>query len=57
MTCPRCSSRAQNIVEYIIEQEDFIYMKEYYCTQCKSCVIEKFNSRGFMNSEWIDFNV
>lgn len=57
MQCPRCSNKTQNIVEYIIEEEDFIYMKEFYCTKCKSCVIERFDAHGFVNSEWIDFNV
>jgi hypothetical protein len=57
MQCPRCLEKMQNIVEYFTEQEDYIYTKEFYCTKCKSCVIEHFDKQGFIGSEWIDFNV
>jgi hypothetical protein len=57
MECPRCQAKMQNVVEYITEHEDFIYSKEFYCTRCKSCIIEHFDKSGLIGSEWIDFNV
>lgn len=57
MHCPRCANKVQNIIEYIIEEDVFIYTKEYYCSTCKSSLIERFDGRGLINAEWIDFNV
>lgn len=57
MQCPRCDAKMQNVVEYFTEVKEFIYYKEYYCSKCKSCVIERFDKFGFTGSEWIDFNV
>jgi hypothetical protein len=55
--CPRCDSKLENIVEFFIEEPEFIYTKEYYCTKCKSSMIEHFDNNGFYATEWIDFNV
>ena len=57
MDCPRCNYKMENIVEYCIQEPKFIYNKEYYCTHCKSSVIESFDEQGLFASEWIDFNV
>lgn len=57
MECPRCQEKMQNVVEYFTEHEEFIYSKEFYCTRCKSCVIDHFDKSGLIGSEWIDFNV
>lgn len=57
MQCPRCAKKAQNIIEYITEEDVFVYTKEYYCSNCKSSLIERFDGHGFLNTEWIDFNV
>ena len=56
MQCPRCSSKMENIVEYCIQDPNFIYSKEYYCTTCRCSVIEHFDEQGLFASEWIDFN-
>lgn len=56
MQCPRCSNRMENVVEYFIQEPEFIYSKEFYCTKCKSAVIEHFDDKGFYATEWIDFN-
>ena len=47
----------QNIVEYILEEDEFKYIKSFYCTKCKSAVTEIFDQIGLASSEWIDFNV
>ena len=57
MLCPRCSHRLQNVTEYVIEDENFIYVREYFCATCKCAMIEKFDDVGLFRSEWIDFNV
>lgn len=59
MQCPRCSEQLQNVVEYINENNDegFLYVRQYYCTNCKSGLTENFNNIGLFRSEWIDFNV
>lgn len=57
MLCPRCSYRLQNVTEYVIEDENFIYVREYFCATCKCAMIEKFDDVGLFSSEWIDFNV
>ena len=57
MNCPRCNHKLENIVEYIDQTDQFEYVKEYYCTKCKSSTIERFDEQGLFASEWIDFNV
>lgn len=57
MLCPRCDSKLENIVEFFTEEPEFIYTKEYYCTKCKSSMIEHFDNNGFYATEWIDLNV
>ncbi len=47
----------ENVVEYFIEKPSFVYSKEFYCTKCKSAVVEHFDDEGFYATEWIDFNV
>jgi hypothetical protein len=56
MTCPRCSAKMQNIIEYIVQQNNN-FIREYYCSNCKGSLVEKFDSQGLISSEWIDFNV
>jgi len=46
----------QEIVEYFVEQPEFLYSKERYCTHCRSAVVEHFDDKGFYTTEWIDFN-
>jgi hypothetical protein len=57
MLCPRCSIKMQNVVEYILQENEFKYIKNFYCTKCKSAVTEVFDDIGLASSEWIDFNV
>jgi hypothetical protein len=57
MQCPMCLEKLQNVIEYYIQEEDFIYTRDYYCMKCKSSLIEHFDERGLFRSEWIDFNV
>ena len=57
MNCPRCNAKLQNVIEYFETADKFIYTKEFYCTKCKGSVTEKFDQRGLLSSEWIDFNV
>ena len=45
MLCPRCDSKLENIVEFFVEEPEFIY------------TIEHFDNNGFYATEWIDFNV
>lgn len=46
MDCPRCNNKVQNIVEYFTDDKEFLYYKEYYCTKCKSSVIETYDKSG-----------
>jgi len=55
--CPRCAYRLQNVTEYVIEEDKFIYVREYFCSHCKGAVVESFDDIGLVRSEWIDFNV
>ena len=57
MNCPRCDNSMQNVIEYYTDKNKFVYSKEYYCTRCKSGVIERFDQAGLIGSEWVDFNV
>jgi hypothetical protein len=57
MMCPRCADKLQNVIEFFQDGENFEYTREYYCTNCKSSVIEHFDEQGLKASEWIDFNV
>ena len=57
MTCPRCAAQTQSITEYVSQEEKTLYIKERYCTQCKSSTVDFFDEQGFFKSEWIDFNV
>ena len=57
MQCPRCNYKLENIVEYITEDEDYIFTRQYYCSNCKSGLTEHFDKVGLFRSEWIDFNV
>ena len=57
MQCPRCNDKLENIVEYITEDEDYIFTRQYYCSNCKSGLTEHFDKVGLFRSEWIDFNV
>lgn len=57
MMCPRCAHKLQNVIEFFQDKENFEYTREYYCTNCKSSVIEHFDEQGLKASEWIDFNV
>jgi transposase-like protein len=57
MSCPRCGSQTQNVTEYVTQEEKTVYVKEYYCSKCKSSSIDFYDEQGFFKSEWIDFNV
>lgn len=57
MECPRCFEKMENVVEYFEQEPKFIYTKDFYCSKCKSVIIEQFDEQGLSSSEWIDFNV
>lgn len=56
MSCPRCNSQTQTIMEYI-QATDKVYVRDIYCSNCKSVVVEKFFNDNTYSSEWIDLNV
>lgn len=57
MQCPRCTGKLDNVIEYVIEEIEFSYIREYYCSRCQSSLTEYFDNYGLFKSEWIDFNV
>lgn len=56
MRCSRCNKQTEVVSEYY----DFVAMsliRDTYCTNCKSVLIEKFYEDNRYISEWIDLNV
>lgn len=46
MDCPRCNSQMQNVIEYITDLKDFNLVRDYYCINCKSSVVETYDEGG-----------
>lgn len=43
-------------MEYI-QANDKVFVRDIYCSNCKSVVVEKFFSDDSFSSEWIDLDV
>jgi len=56
MKCERCNFDLNFVYQDTIESDKILNTKEYYCPQCKSCLIETYNQNEIVKSEWIDFN-
>lgn len=60
MNCPRCNHGLDLIMKnkQIINSDNSTKITtEYYCTKCKSALVESFIDGDHSYSEWIDFNV
>lgn len=56
MICPRCESKTQIVIEYYnVNEESFI--RDRFCGNCNSAIVETFRSDSSYKSEWIDLNV
>ena len=56
MKCHRCNSKTEVLSEYY----DFnlrVLVRDTYCSNCKSVLLEKFYEDKRYISDWIDINV
>lgn len=56
MKCSRCYSDTEIVSEYY-DFEDEVLVRDRYCSNCKSALIEKFYINNRYVSDWIDLNV
>ena len=56
MYCPRCESKCSLVSEHYDFTNNNL-VRDSFCTNCKSGIIENFYDSGKYSSEWIDFNV
>jgi len=57
--CPRCASNLDliNKEQYVEYYNSVIITKEeYFCSRCRSALIETWKDENFYSSDWIDFN-
>ena len=57
MQCPRCNYELGLVSHKDYSKKDNTEVKEYYCSNCRSVIIEKYKNGDLTSSEWIDFNV
>jgi RNase P subunit RPR2 len=56
MKCPRCLYKTEVVSEYY-DYNIQVLVRDTYCSNCKSVLIEKFYENKRYNSDWIDLNV
>lgn len=53
MSCDRCRSHMQIVLEYFDFNDNF-FVRDRFCSQCNSALVERFYESGKYSSDWID---